>query len=380
MTSVSKESVRRSADELGIDLLGFTSALPLENARRRMEECLTRGLIPPGSDWKPEGIAAFCDPRRVLPSAASVICAAQCYLSEVEPDDLSKPGEPHGLIARYTRRNHYRDLHARLAGLEKIIGELAGRRVASKSFCCGPLAEKPLARNAGLGWYGKHGIIVTPAFGSWVVLAEIVTELEFEPDPELRDGCGDCSLCLRACPTGALIAPALLDRAKCIQHLTNSPAPVPLKFRELWGRRLYGCTACQEACPKNRAVKPLNRRLSCGSVGPSLPLIPLLSMTEAEYRIKYADNQVSAGWIRFESIQRNACLALGNSGDPAAIGPLSEVMSSNPSLLVRSHAAWALGRIGGKAGVLALERALACESKAQVRAELESARKTAGHC
>ncbi|MBI5210069.1 MAG: tRNA epoxyqueuosine(34) reductase QueG [Elusimicrobia bacterium] len=369
---LAKEDVRRFASEVGIDLVGFARACPMEEARRRLADCASAGLIPAGTGGEPERLPGFCDPRSVLPTARSVVCAAQCYLT-AEPEDLSKPGEPHGLIARYTWRNHYRDLKerlSRLAGLlAKSAGPAAGTELRSACHSNGPLAEKPLAVEAGLGSYGKHGIVITKGHGSWVVLGELVTELDFEPDRELKEDCGSCAACVDACPSKAIVSPGVIDRSRCLQHLTNSPSPIPPDLRPAWGRRLYGCTTCQEVCPKNAAVKPAAKRTSRGEVGPSLPLMALLRMTESEYRGRYAGNQIAAGWVRFESILRNACLALGNSGDPAAVAALAETLSSERSPLVRGHAAWALGRLGGRKARTALERCLASDPDKGVKKE-----------
>ncbi|MBI5882084.1 MAG: tRNA epoxyqueuosine(34) reductase QueG [Elusimicrobia bacterium] len=352
MVPVSKESVREAAAECGIDIVGFAPASPLDRQTR--------------------DLAAFCDPASVLASAASVVCAAQCYLKD-EPDDLSRPGEPHGLIAPYTRRNHYKDLRERLKKLAVLLADKAEAKPKSKCSSCGPLAEKPLARGSGVGWYGKHGIIITEGFGSWVVLGEMVTELEFEPDPEIPGGCGDCDACVRACPTGAITSPGCLDRSKCFQHLTNSASPMPRDWRKLWGRRLYGCATCQEVCPKNAGVKPSGRTVETGVVGPSIPLLPLLTMTEAEYRTRYSGNQIAARWVRFDAIRRNACLSLGNSQDPAAIPALTDALRCDPSALIRGHAAWALGKIGGARSKSALEKQRPAEIDAQAAGEISSA-------
>ncbi|MFA6318048.1 MAG: tRNA epoxyqueuosine(34) reductase QueG [Elusimicrobiota bacterium] len=349
MAPVSRDIVRDAAADCGIDQVGFASAAPVAR-----------------------DLSSFCDPRSVLPTAASVVCAAQCYLKD-EEDDLSRPGEPHGLIAPYTRRNHYKDLRDRLKALAKLLEKAAGTAVRSKCSSCGPLAEKPLARASGLGWYGKHGIIVTKRFGSWVVLGEMATEFRFEPDPEVPDACGDCRACMEACPTKAITAPGRLDRSRCLQHLTNSPSAIPEDWRPLWGKRLYGCATCQQVCPKNAAVRPSPRAVASGAVGPSIPLIPLLSMTESGYRTAFAGNQIAARWVRFEAIRRNACLALGNAADPAAVPALAGTLAADPSVLVRGHAAWALGRLGRGEARAALDRCRKTEPDPSVRSEIEAA-------
>ncbi|MQK95295.1 epoxyqueuosine reductase, partial [Escherichia coli] len=134
------------------------------------------------------------------------------------------------------------------------------------------------------GWYGKHGIIVTQQFGSWIVLGELITNVKLEEDEPVKEACGDCRACIEACPTKAIIEPYVLDVSKCLQYITHHQMVMPTHIREIWGNRLYGCTTCQEACPINQKVKPKERKPNYGYVGPSLPLIPILQMNEKEYR------------------------------------------------------------------------------------------------
>lgn len=148
-----------------------------------------------------------------------------------------------------------------------------------------------------------------------------------------------------ACPTQAIVSPGILDRTRCLQHLSNSVRALPEAWRTLWGDRLYGCSVCQEVCPRNRHVPTRPPRSTWGVLGPSVPLIPLLGMDETAYRARFAGNQMADGWIRVDAIQRNACLALGNLQDPVAIPALEAVLERHPSPLVKDAAAWALGRL-----------------------------------
>jgi epoxyqueuosine reductase len=369
VNTVTKSRVIELASEAGIDLVGFATATPDAEAAGRMRKCISEGRIPEGTGFQIKDPDGFCDPQTVLPGAASVICIAQSYFTD-EPEDLSKPGEPHGLVARYTWRNHYAALRERLVKLATAIGEEGGGDAMTECISNGAIAEKPLAQRAGLGHYGRHGIIITKEFGSRVVLGEIVTELEFESDPPCTESCGPCGACMKACPTGALVEPMVLDRAKCLQQITSSAKPMPREYRELWGKRLYGCSTCQDVCPKNLKAKRTDRRPTHGYAGPSLPLMPLLSMPEKEYRSRYGGNQMAARWIAMEAILRNACVALGNTGDPVAVPALAGAMS-HPSELVRSHAAWALGKIGGPSTKAALERLGISETSAEVKREID---------
>ena len=148
---------------------------------------------------------------------------------------------------------------------------------------------------------------------------------------------------------------------------------MPYPIREIWGNRLYGCTTCQEVCPLNRRVKPKNRKPKYGYVGPSLPLIPILQMTEKEYRKSFRGNQIGEWWVSFGAIQRNAAVALGNIGDPIAIPVLAQTLKGSRSKIVRRHAAWALGKIGGPDTNALLCTALKREVDKGVREEIRNA-------
>jgi epoxyqueuosine reductase len=153
---------------------------------------------------------------------------------------------------------------------------------------------------------------------------------------------------------------------------------MPTQIRELWGNRLYGCMACQEACPINHKVKPKDRKPDHGYVGPSLPLISILQMNEREYRRLFRKNQIGEPWVSFGAIQRNAAVALGNIGDPVAVPVLAQKLNSSRSKIVKMHAAWALGKIGGEEAKCALRQALKGNQKPEVRKEVESALKQIG--
>lgn len=362
------------AEQIGLDIVRVTSAEPCLEAAERIKQQIRRGLRP---KWKIEEVNRSCNPKSFLPEAKSVVVAAECYLTS-EPADLTKPGEPHGKIARYTWRNYYYDLEMKLRMVADFLKERVGEGFRFKCYSNGPLAEKPLAERAGVGWYGKHGIIVTRQYGSWVVLGELLCNIKLEEDEPLEESCGKCKACIEACPTKAIVEPYVLDMPECLQYVTHHQMAIPTNMRELWGNRLYGCTTCQEACPINRKVKPKERKPDYGYVGPSLPLIQILEMTEKEYRRRFSENQIGKWWVSFGAIQRNAAIALGNIGDPAAIPALTRKLNTSRSKIVKTHVAWALGKIGGEDAKRALRQALEREHASEVRREIESALKCTG--
>jgi epoxyqueuosine reductase len=252
-----------------------------------------------------------------------------------------------------------------------------------------------------VGWVGKHSNVITKAAGSWVFLGEILTELELEPDEPLRTNCGSCNLCIRACPTGAIVAPYVVDSNRCISYLTiEHRGAIPRELRPLMGNWIFGCDLCQDVCPPNlRPGVPAHEEFRCAGpegpdrarAGPSFragsgaadpapeqddaspgtpELIPLLTISPEEFRRRFGRTPVKRA--KREGLQRNVAVALGNSGDRAAVPALARALRE-AAPLVRAHAAWALGRLGGADATAALRSALASEEDSEVRAEIEAA-------
>ena len=296
------------------------------------------GLYLKSERWPKWDVKEFCDVKNHLPHGRSIIAAGQCYLTD-EKEDLTEPGKPYGLVARYTWRNHYLDLRRRLEKLGEFIKQ--EYRASCLVYANGPVAEKPIAQRSGIGYYGKHSIIINKTFGSWIVLGEVITELEIEPDSPIDIDCGQCQACLDACPTGAIIKPYVIDRRKCIQALTNWYGIIPAEIRRVWGKRFYGCTTCQDACPKNREVKPRSATTQLGYVGSCVPLLEILEMDEARYRAKYANNQITTDWINFKAMQRNALLCLGYIKDKTTLPVLQRFAKEGDEVHAQT-ASWAI--------------------------------------
>lgn len=324
--------------EMGIDAIRITTAQPFRDAEEKILAQKNEGLFLGSEHWEEENVYKFCDVHEVLPQAKSIIAVCQCYLTD-ERVDFTEPGRPHGLIARYTWRNHYLDLRKKLRTLAQYINKRGP--TLYRVYSNGPVAEKPIALRSGIGYYGKHTIVINRTYGSWIVLGEIITDINLEPDEPLDMDCGDCRQCLDACPTKAIIRPYIIDRRKCIQALTNWYGVIPGEIARVWGNRLYGCTTCQEVCPANKQVKSFSPRTHVGYVGSSLPLLDIMKMNESEYREKYANNQITAYWINFTAIRRNALLALGNIKDRTTL-PLLRKFSKDRDQVIAKTAQWAI--------------------------------------
>ncbi len=371
MNSLAPELVREKAQELGIDVIRFTHVGPLHDFAGELRTRLTTGLVPESLCRDAHHLRRRSEPASHLREARTAVCAALGYFRN-EPEDCTKPGEPHGRIARYTWCDYYGELRQRLRDLGRWLkSELPGARsVAHSNYIS--LAEKPLSVRAGVGWQGKNSLVLDRNLGSWTVLGELVTQAEFEPDQPQPDGCGACDACMKACPTGALVSPGVLDTRLCIQYWCGSEGHVPAATRSVWQNRLYGCSTCQDVCPYNRDAPITRIRASRGCVGASVPLLTLFSMTDDEIRKRFSGNQMAKSWVKPEYLMRNAAICLGNVGDPVAVPTLIEGLS-HPSPPVRGASAWALGQLGGRRATNALVARRRLEVDRSVRDEIQAA-------
>ena len=363
--SGAKARILELTEAAGINGVGFTDAAPLEETLCHIREALDAGYIPAGSRPGEKTLKKLVAPAARLKSAKTVISAYLCYhTGESLSDD---PGL--GTIAPYTRADYYGELKSRLetvaSSIEKEFG--ASSKVSSNYVF---LAEKPLAARAGLGFYGKNGVIITPRHGSYVVLGEIVTDLILEPDLPLEMDCGKCTACLEACPTGALVAPGWVDRRLCIQYLGERRGDIPHHIRRVWGNRLYGCSTCQDVCPFNRDVPAQAPKGPRAHVGGAIPLVKALPMSEREFVGMFEGNQI--GMRERNVIRRNAILAAGNSGMGGFLKPL-EVCLNDLDPMIRGHAIWAVAMLGGPEVRATLEKARDAEWEPHVREEAKSA-------
>lgn len=306
------------------------------------------------------------DPARYEPGAKSVVCVAQNYYTGPRPET----GPADGVVSRYAWGRDYHDVLAdRLGRLREFI---ASRGVRAR-LCVDTSAvlEKLWARAAGIGWQGKHTNLISKSLSSWFFLGEILVDAELEPDaPFERDHCGTCSRCIDVCPTRAIVAPYVLDARKCISYLTiEHRGPIPLELRPLMGNLIFGCDLCLDVCPWNKFAQVTRDPAFEPRPDLSAPkLVEFLGMTDEEFRRRFKGSPILRA--KRGGFLRNVCVALGNSGDRTAIAALAEKGLNDPDSLVRMHAAWALGRLGG---IEALRARAAAEPDASVREEISAA-------
>jgi len=384
--------VKEYAYALGFDLARITTAEALPETERVIKERLAQGLMD-GLPWfTAERATTSCQPDALLPGAQSIIALGMFYLTE-QPSDANND-EPRGRISRYAWGNDYHEvIKPKLQTFAEWLREYArdemGAEAETRLFVdTGRMVDRAVAQRAGLGWYGKNTNILTKKWGSWIFLAEIVTNLSLQSDEPIKANCGTCEICLHACPTGALPAPYTLDNRRCISYLTiELRGSIPLELRPLMGNLVFGCDICQAVCPVNIiAEKRLGLRDNPGShsiqvlpraefrpraeIGSAPELIPLLSLTEEQFRERFRHSPIKRAKRR--GLLRNVCVALGNSGDQRAVPALIAALH-DAEPLVRGHAAWALGQLGGEQAQQSLEDALTSESDAEVQNEIRCA-------
>jgi epoxyqueuosine reductase len=369
-----KAEIAARAHELGFDLVRFASPAPFPEAQRVLEERIAQGLLS-GLQWfTAERASVAGDPSKLMPGVRTIVSLGISYLSD-EPFTLSEPGNPRGRVARYAWGLDYHDVFKdKLWALHALVQERLGRPVEARALVdTARIVDRAVAQRAGLGWYGKNTNLLNHEYGSWVLLGELLLDVELPPDEPLKTHCGSCTRCMPACPTGALIAPGVLDNDRCISYLTiELRGPIPVEMRPLIGDWVFGCDICQDVCPVNRKALPGNHPefAPAAGIGPSPSLVELLDMSEDEFKERFRHSPVKRA--KWAGLRRNAAVALGNLRDPAALPALARALHSEPAL-VRGHVAWALGQFGCDEARSALVKRQAIETDDWVKTEIELA-------
>ena len=376
------QAVKDAAAQFGFDVVGVTSADAFsdrgETAKGRVSEGLMDGL-----PWfTEERVERGADPRNLLPNARSIISLALSYHHDDDAVTTEGNGpppgtQPRGRIARYAWGEDYHRVFARRVKsfIETLPGIVGDPEMQTRWYTdTGPMLDRAVAERAGVGWFGKNTNILTSQ-GSWMLLAQIITTLELQPDEPLKKTCGACTACIEACPTGAIVAPYVLDNSRCISYLTiENRGAIPPELRPLIGDWIFGCDICQDVCPVNRKARvgQAYEELTRDAEGRARPeLVELLSLDDDGFRERFRQSAVLRA--KPAGMRRNVCVALGNIADPTTVGPLRRVLRHDDSPIVRGHAAWALGRIGTADAVAALEAASLAEADTSALEEIAAA-------
>jgi epoxyqueuosine reductase len=328
----------------GLDAVGVAPADPFATTRRHLERRRAAGLHG-GMAFTYRRPERSCDPGLALRDARALVVGARGYRREASPaGDRLEP--PAGRVARYAWDDHYGPLRTALTAVARRLTDDGWRaRVLADDNA---LVDRESAYRAGLGWYGKNANLLLPGQGSWFVLGSVVTDAPLEPTrSRVDDGCGTCTRCIEACPTGAIVAPGVVDARRCLAWLLQVEGPFPREHRVALGDRLYGCDDCQEVCPPNRRV---DRASPAHPAEPwaqdRVALIDLLDAPDHELLARHGRWYIPRRDARY--LRRNALVVLGNvadGGDPRVEAALRRALRS-PDGLVRSHAVWAVRRLG----------------------------------
>jgi epoxyqueuosine reductase len=370
--------LRQRGRDAGLAAVGIAPAVPMAEARLALEERKAAGLDG-GMQFTYRNPARSTDPSRVLAAAAALVVGAWWYGDERPVSVGAAAGagvRPQGHVARYAWRDHYTDLRTALGQLADLLREAgwAARVVVDDNA----LVDRAAATRAGLGWYGKNSNVLLPERGSWFVLGSVVTDAPLPPDSAVGDGCGPCRRCLGACPTGALVAPGVLDARRCLAWLLQAPGVFPFEHRAALGGRIYGCDDCQDVCPPNRVTVRATRRPGRGQEGETgragegqgetrtggrsrgeseraaarhdapqseVDLLDMLTATDAWLLDRYGRWYIPQRHPRY--LRRNALVALANTGDghsPLVESTMKRYLTS-PDELLRAHAVWAVLRL-----------------------------------
>lgn len=356
------DELRRRVIEVGqaagLDRVGVASAAAFTEVRDHMESRISEGMSARlGFTFKDPGLAT--DVSQSLPWARRLVVGARSYLPEAGRAPIRSR---HGRIARFAVADPYAPLRA---GLEEIAAVLRGNGHQAEVLVDDDrLVDRAAAVRAGVAWWGKSTMALTPGLGPWFVIGSVVTDAELAVDQEMIRDCGTCDACLPACPTGALLRPGVLDARRCLAAIAQSPGVIPREWRPAMEDRLYGCDECLDACPPGFRLLGDSQE-ERGSVELSWLLIAADTTLMDRFRHFYLPNRSP------RVLRRNALVAMGNDGDGVFFAPLA-LHVGHRDWLLRVHATWALARLDDPRAEAVISHQLAREHHPRVRHELET--------
>lgn len=354
------EQLERLAAEHALAGLGVCSVEPFPEVQAEMARRLESG-----ESGRPR--FTYSDPevatnlRATFPWAESLVVGAATYLPAAGRPGPAAPNS--GRIARFATSDHYRPLRAVLGEAAALLS--AAGFQAEVLVDDSRLVDRAAAVRAGVAWWGKSTMALAPRFGPWLLLGSLVTDAALPFSQPMTRDCGTCIACIPACPTGALDVEGVLDATRCISYWAQTPGLIPHDIRSAWGDRLYGCDECLNACPPGQRWEA-----GADERAGRVDLIALLEASDEDLLTEYSHFYIPRRDVRF--LRRNALVALGHSGTSSAVPVVTRFMGSSLAVL-RAHAAWTLGALGGPEAARALAAAADSEGDAEVLEEIARA-------
>ncbi|EJG1221505.1 tRNA epoxyqueuosine(34) reductase QueG [Staphylococcus pseudintermedius] len=340
-----KEEIIAYAHTIGINSIGFTTADPFDELKQKLVDYHAKGYA---SGFESSDIALRTEPKLLLPTARSIIAIAVGYPNKLKGAPKSVRGDRRGVFARASWGQDYHSImRRRLDDLAAFIQRKVPDVELMSMVDTGVLSDRAVAERAGLGFVGRNGFVINPDLGTWSYLGEMLVSIPFPPDDPLLDSCGDCTICVDRCPTGALVGNGQLNSQKCISFLTQTKGYLPDEYRYKIGNRLYGCDTCQQVCPKNRGINTEQDDIHLEPEILKPRLVPLLKMNNKTFKNQFG--HLAGAWRGKKPIQRNAILALAHFKEETAIPDLKDVAETDPRPMIRATAFWAIGQILGEA-------------------------------
>lgn len=372
-----KEKIIEESKRIGIDKIGFTTADPFDDLEEKLEKQQELGHH---SGFEHKVIKERIYPELIFKSPRSIISIALAYPTKMDAPPPRVKGERRGEFARASWGTDYHDiLRDKMNQLIAYIRREAGETVTYKPMVdTGELVDVVVAQRAGLGFIGRNGLLITEEFGSYVYLAEIITNLDFSSDTLVPFGCGDCTRCVDACPTGALLGDGRINAKQCLSYQTQTKGMMEEQFRRKMGHVIYGCDICQIVCPYNKGKNVHfhpEMEPDPESVMPKLK--PLLTISNRDFKEQFG--HMSGSWRGKKPLQRNAIIALGNYRDKSALPDLFRCIEEDIRPVIRGTAAWSIAKIVSARDELViefLEEALTKEEDKEAYYEIQQAIET----
>lgn len=341
MDCITKEEIKKFAQRIGIDLVGFASPDCLKGYSDFIKK---RDNLEYRCSIEESDIQKRISPEFILPEVKSIIAIGLSYNIEYKIKYYSRN---YGIVSRSSwGEDYHKVLKDRMEKLSEFIKSKCKEIKTIFLVDNNPLLEREIAYHAGIGWFGKNGLIINDEYGSYIFLGEILINIYFEPDTPQKAKCGNCDLCIKACPTNAIVEPYIINANKCLSYITVKKGEIEENIAQKMGRRIYGCDTCQQVCPFNKSAKKVVRpEFVPNKLLPRHDLIEILNMSKKKFDEIFGPT--SSYWRGKSIIIRNAIIACVNTNKKSCIEPIKNLLKSQSPIL-RGYSAWALSHLCDK--------------------------------